>query len=75
MKCEYCGKEDESKLVMRSEVVDGKVQTVNICTSCLGEELFDDIDEDEIQLSNKKMQGRRHPQLESTHSAVGKKAN
>jgi hypothetical protein len=61
MKCKYCGEEDESELVTRTEVVDGKVQNVDICTSCLGEELLDDIDEDGSQLPKNKTKSRRTP--------------
>lgn len=53
MTCEYCDEKDESMLVMRSSVVNGKVETVNICTSCLWKQLLDDKSEDEKQLSDK----------------------
>tara|TARA_B100000614_G_C14540913_1_gene490223 strand:- start:478 stop:627 length:150 start_codon:yes stop_codon:yes gene_type:complete len=40
MACEFCGETDHSKLGMRSEVVDGDVLTVEICSSCLGRQLM-----------------------------------
>ena len=40
MACEFCGEKDNSRLGMRSSVVNGKVETVEICSSCLGEKLM-----------------------------------
>ncbi|MBT6690433.1 hypothetical protein HN903_02480 [archaeon] len=40
MTCKFCGEKDKSRLGMRSSVVNGKVETVEICSSCLGEKLM-----------------------------------
>lgn len=72
MACKFCNEKDESKLVMRSSVVNGKVETVNICSSCLWEQLLDDHSEDGNLLSKKDSNARRiPPELTSTHSRVG----
>ena len=68
MACEYCGEENSSDLVTRSEVVDGKVETATICTSCLWEQLLEDTDKNENLLSKKKTNSRRiSPESKSTH--------
>jgi hypothetical protein len=74
MACKYCNDKDESKLVMRSRVVNGKVETVNICTSCLWEQLLNDHSEDGTLLSNKDSHARRIPQdPTSTDSRVSER--
>ena len=40
MACEFCGEKDKSRLGMRTRVVNGKVETVEICSSCLWERLM-----------------------------------
>jgi len=40
MACEFCGKKNKSRLGMRTRVVNGKVETVEICSSCLWERLM-----------------------------------
>ena len=42
MACEFCGEKNKSRLGMRSKVVNGKVETVEICSSCLGKILMHD---------------------------------
>ena len=34
MECKHCGEKDKSRLMMRSQVVDAKVETINICLDC-----------------------------------------
>lgn len=34
MECKYCGEKDESRLMMRTEVIDGKVETSHVCLDC-----------------------------------------
>lgn len=61
MACEYCDEKDESRLVTRSSVVNGKVETVTICTPCLWEQLLDDHGEDGNLLSKKNTsEGKLH---------------
>jgi hypothetical protein len=72
MACKYCNEKDESKLVMRSSVVNGKVETVNMCSSCLWEQLLDDHSENETSLSKKDSNAKRIPrEFTSAHSRVG----
>lgn len=40
MVCEYCEEEDSGKLGMRSRVVNGEVETVEICSWCLWNRLI-----------------------------------
>ena len=54
MACEFCGEKDKSRLGMRSSVVNGKVKTVEICSSCLGEKLMQDKSKNEKLLSKGK---------------------
>lgn len=54
MACEFCGEKDKSKLGMRSSVVNGKVETVEICSSCLREKLMCDETENGKLLSKEK---------------------
>jgi len=54
MACEFCGEKDKSKLGMRSSVVNGKVKTVEICSSCLGEKLMLDKSKNGKLLSKRK---------------------
>jgi len=42
MACEFCGEKNKSRLGMRTSVVNGKVETVEICSSCLWERLMHD---------------------------------
>ena len=42
MACEFCGELDNSRLGMRSKIVNGKVKTIEICSSCLGKKLMHD---------------------------------
>ena len=58
MACEFCGEEDKSRLGMRSSVVNGKANTVEICSSCLGEKLMPSETENGKLLSKKKQFGR-----------------
>ncbi len=32
--CKYCGEKDKSRLMTRSTVVEGKVETIDICLEC-----------------------------------------
>ncbi|MBU0477920.1 hypothetical protein KKC91_05080 [bacterium] len=32
--CKYCGEKDESKLTMSTRVVNGKVETIDVCLAC-----------------------------------------
>jgi len=74
MVCKYCNEKDESKIVMRSTVVDGRVETENICTSCLWEQLLNDHSEDGNLLSKQASPERTlSAKSKSAHSAVGKK--
>lgn len=54
MACEFCGEKNKSRLGMRTSVVNGKVETVEICSSCLWERLMYDENEDGKLLSKRK---------------------
>ncbi len=34
MRCVHCGENEKSRLVARSKVVNGKVETIDICLEC-----------------------------------------
>jgi hypothetical protein len=59
MACEFCGEEDKSRLGMRSSVVNGKANTVEICSSCLGKKLILSENENGKLLSKEKQFGRK----------------
>lgn len=40
MRCRYCGESDESRLIMSTRNVNGKVETIDICLSCFWIERF-----------------------------------
>jgi hypothetical protein len=40
MACKFCGEQDNSRLGMRSKIVNGKVKTIELCSSCLGKLLM-----------------------------------
>jgi len=40
MACIYCNEQDETRLAMRSEVINGKFETFQICITCLGKKLI-----------------------------------
>ena len=42
MACKFCGEQDNSRLGMRSKIVNRKVKTIEICSSCLGQKLMQD---------------------------------
>lgn len=69
MECKICNEKDESKLVLRSTVVNQKVETIQICTSCLWEKLLNDENDDGNLLSGKEsIEGRVFNESEFTHS-------
>jgi RNase P subunit RPR2 len=41
MPCKYCNEQDESKLMMSSRCVNGKVETIDICLRCYWRERFE----------------------------------
>ena len=47
MVCEYCGENDELNLVMRSRIIRGEVEIIQICISCLWIKLTEERNEDE----------------------------
>ena len=40
MACEFCGEQNNSRLGMRSEIVNRKARTIEICSPCLGKKLM-----------------------------------
>jgi len=52
MECKFCNEKEKSKLMKRSRVVYGAVETIDICLNCLWIKLHDD--EDGEQLLSKK---------------------
>ena len=58
MACEFCGEEDKSRLGMRSSVLNGKANTVEICSSCLGIKLKTSENENGRLLSKEKQFAR-----------------
>jgi hypothetical protein len=42
MACEFCGEQNNSRLGMRSEIVNRKARTIEICSPCLGKKLMQD---------------------------------
>jgi protein-arginine kinase activator protein McsA len=58
MACEFCGEKNKSRLGMRTRVVNGKVETVEICSSCLWERLMYDENEDDRRYIRKNKNSR-----------------
>lgn len=54
MECRYCGERDESKLIMSSRFVNGRVETIEICFRCFWREDFEAEGEDGISSEDKK---------------------
>jgi hypothetical protein len=76
MACKYCGDSDESKLMMRSSLINGRVETIDICTGCFWFKKFNPEREHGNALSKKEPIERRiSPKSQSTHSSVGKKTS
>lgn len=73
MPCKFCNEKDDSKLAMRSTVVNGKVETVQICTSCLWGKLTNDAIEDGNVLSEKADTEGISPESKAAYSPMGKK--
>lgn len=76
MVCIYCKEKDESRLMMRSQVVRGKVETINVCLQCWWSKEVHTDGENGNLLSEQKPTERRIPdQPEPSHSGVGKAAS
>jgi hypothetical protein len=59
MACKFCDEKDKSRLGMRSRVVNGEVETIEICSSCLWEKVMHGESEDGKLLSKgKSIEGR-----------------
>jgi len=41
MPCKFCGERDESKLIMSSRLVNGIVETIDICFKCYWRDKFE----------------------------------
>jgi hypothetical protein len=39
--CKYCNEQDESRLIMSSRLVNGRVETIDICFRCYWRERFE----------------------------------
>lgn len=76
MECKYCHEKDEAKLLMRTTVVNHKIETVQICTSCLWERMTSEKTNDGNILPEKEsIEGRVSKEPELAHSGVGEKTS
>lgn len=74
MGCKYCNEHAQSDLVVRTGVVDGRLETITICTSCLWEKVLSPKVEDGNLLSEKEsIESRLLGESQSAHSRMGKK--
>ena len=73
MACKFCGEKDKSRLGMISRVVNGEVETVEICSSCLWDRLMHNESDDGKLLSEGKSVEERMPKgCWFIYSAMGK---
>ena len=73
MACKFCNEKDKSRIGMRSRVVNGKVETVEICSSCLWEKLMYSESEDGKLLSKgKPVEARVNKNKSCLYSELGK---
>ena len=40
MECPICNEKDESKIALRTTFINQKIETIQICTSCLWEKIY-----------------------------------
>lgn len=61
MVCAYCGERDNSRLGLRSSFVNGKLETKEICTSCLYKKLVGGVPDDGKTILERKYITERKP--------------
>ncbi len=62
MKCTYCGETDESSLITRSSIINGCVETIDICSSCFW---FKKVN---VTIKNDKISSKQRTKRESVSS-------
>lgn len=72
MECAICKEKDASKLALRTSVINQKIVTIQICTSCLWERMTSEETNDENILPKQvPIEGGISEESESTYSGMG----
>jgi hypothetical protein len=73
MACKFCGEKDKSRLGMRSRVINGEVETVEICSSCLWEKImYNETKDGKLLSKGKPVEGRTTKNECRLYSELGK---
>jgi hypothetical protein len=72
MECKYCEEQSESRLMSRSQVVDGEVETIDVCVQCWWFKEINTDGKNGEQLSEQEsIEGRVPDKSESAPSSMG----
>ncbi len=73
MACKYCGEKDQSKLMIKSEVVNCRVEKINICLNCWWfKEINTDGKNGNLLPEKESIKRRISKKPESSYSGMGK---